>query len=149
MKHYTAVVEVAKRGNMTGDEVDTVMDRLAGHSVSLSVSPHGYRTARLTVPADNIAQAATAAVLAAAHGFGLSVDGAVSVTVMTEDEADLRDGTAEVPELIGSAETAQMLGVSPQRVRQMIEEGKIAAHRVGERSFAFVRSEVEAKIPKE
>lgn len=144
MKHYTALVEVSKRGNPSPDEVDAVMDRLAGYPVSLSVTPRGYRAARITLPADNLAGASTAALLAVTHGYGLGLDGAVSLEVMSESEADLREGSLEVPDLIGATEAAQMLGVSPQRVRQMIEEGKLAAHRIGERSFALVRTEVEA-----
>lgn len=144
MKNYTALVEVSKRGNPTADEVDAVMDRLAGYPVSLSVTPRGYRAARITLPADNLAAASTAALLAVTHGYGMTLDGAIYIEVMSEAEADLREGTLEVPDLIGATEAAQILGVSPQRVRQMIEEGKLAAHRVGERSFALVRSEVEA-----
>lgn len=143
MEYFTAVVEVSKRGNLSGDEVDQVMDRLAGHAVSLSVSPRGFRAARITVPADNLAQAATAAVLAVTHGYGMGVNGAVSLEVMSEVEADLRSGSLEVPELIGVTEAAEILELTPQRVRQMIESGKLKAHRVGERSFALVRSEVE------
>lgn len=144
MKNYTALVEVSKRGNPTADEVDAVMDRLAGYPVSLSVTPRGYRAARITLPADNLAAASTAALLAVTHGYGMGLDGAVYVEVMSEAEADLREGTLEVPDLIGVTEAAQIHGVSPQRVRQMIEEGKLAAHRVGERAFALVRAEVEA-----
>ena len=146
MLEYTAVVEVAQRGNMTGDEVDRVMDRLALSPVSLSVSPHGYRTARITLPAADIAQAATGAALHVAHGFGVPIESIVSIQIMTEGEADVREGTLDVPELIGATEAAQLLGVSPQRVRQMIDEGKLAAHRIGERSFALVRAEVIAKL---
>lgn len=146
MKYYTAVVEVSKRGNMSGDEVDAVMDRLNGYSPSLSVSPHGYRAARISVPAENLAAAAQAAILAVTFAYGLDVAGAVSTEVMSEAEADLRVGSLEVPDLVGVTEAADMLGVSPQRVRQMIDEGKLAAHRVGERSFALVRDEVAAKL---
>ncbi len=144
MKHYTALVEVSKRGNPSADELDTILARLAGHLVSLTVSPRGYRGARITLPADNLAAASTAALLAVTHGYGLPIHDAVSIEIMSTTEADMREGTAEVPELIGATEAAQLLGVSAQRVRQMIEEGKLAAYRVGERSFALVRSEIEA-----
>lgn len=141
---YTAVIEVSKRGVPSADEIDTVMTRLAGFTVSLDVGPRGYWRARITLPAENLAAASTAALLAVTHGYGIPVEAAVSIQVMSETEFDQREGTAEVPELVGATEAAQLLGVSPQRVRQMIDEGKIAAHRVGERSFALVRSEVEA-----
>ncbi len=149
MKYFTAVVEISKRGNMSGDEVDVVMDRLSGYSPSLRVSPRGYRSARISVPADNLAAAATAAVLAVTFAHCLDAGGAVSLEVMSEAEADLRDGSLEVPDLVGVTEAAAMLSVSPQRVRQMIDEGKLAAHRVGERSFALVRNEVLAKVSTE
>ena len=31
MSHYTAIVEVSKRGTMSADETDTIMERLAGY----------------------------------------------------------------------------------------------------------------------
>lgn len=148
MKYYTAVVEVSKRGNMSADEVDAAMDSLDGYPVSLSVSPRGYRAARITLPAPNLAAASTAAILAVTHAHGLTVDGAIYTEVMSEAEADLREGSAGVPELIGATEAAQLLGVSPQRVRQMIDEGRLSAHRIGDRSFALVRSEVAAAAAK-
>lgn len=145
MQQYTAVVEVAQRGNMTADEVDAFMQRVPSNAVSVSVSPHGYRAVRITLPANDIAQAASAAAIAVAHGAGTTVDQVVSIDVMTEDEADSREGYTDVPDLIGAGEAAELLGVSPQRIRQMIDEGKLAAHRIGERSFALVRAEVLAK----
>lgn len=144
MKHYIAQVEVSKRGDPSPEEIRALADRLSGYSVSMHLSPRGFRRARITVPADNLAAASTAALLAVTHGFGVAIEAAVSLEIMSESEAGLREGSVEVPELVGVADAAQLIGVSPQRVRQMIEEGKIAAHRVGERSFALVRSEVEA-----
>lgn len=147
MKHFTAVVEISKRGNMSGDEVDTIMDRLQSYHPSLSVSPHGYRSARFTVPADDFAQAVQSAALIGRHAFD-DVE-LVRVEVMSEAEAELREGSLEVPDLVGVTEAAELLRVSPQRVRQMIDEGKLAAHRIGERSFALVRNEVAARAATE
>jgi len=144
MKHYTAAVEVSRRDNPTGDETDAAMDALAAYAPSLSVSPHGYRAARITFPADTFAQAAITAVSVVTSALGGEV---VRLELMTENEADIREGTAELPELVGVTEAAEILRVSPQRVRQMIDEGKLAAHRVGGKSFALIRSEVAAKAP--
>lgn len=144
MKHYTAEVEVSRRGNPTPDEVDQAMDTLAGYAPSISVTPRGYRAARITFPADTIAQAATTALAVTTAAIGGDV---VRLELMTEEEADAREGTATLPELVGVTEAADILDVSPQRVRQMIDEGKLAAHRVGSRSFALIRSEVAAKAP--
>lgn len=146
MKHYTAVVETSRRGNPSHDDVDAAMDSLAAYAPALSVSPRGYREARITFPADSFAQAASTAIAVVAGALGGDV---VSLELMSEAEAELRAGSASVPELVGVTEAAELIGVTPQRVRQMIDEGKLAAHRVGERSFALVRSEVLAKAQPE
>lgn len=139
---FIAVVETARRGNMTADEVDRVLDRLPSPDVSLSVSSRGYQAARVTVEAETIADAATLGLLAVQHGFGVGWDQVVSLELTSEAEAEQRVGSAVVPELVGVTEAAQLLRVSPQAVRQMIESGRLSAHRVGERSFALVKSEV-------
>lgn len=143
MKHYTAEVEVTTRGNPTPEEVDRAMEALAGYAPSISVSPHGYRAARITFPADTIAQASSTALAVVATALGGDI---VRLELMTEEEADRREGTATLPELVGVTEAADILGVSPQRVRQMIDEGKFAAHRIGGKSYALIRSEVAAKV---
>ncbi|UGS26309.1 helix-turn-helix domain-containing protein [Microbacterium resistens] len=142
MEHYTAEVEVAERGPLTNEKIDQAMDYLADYAPSLSVTPRGHHSARITLPADSIGQAARTAALLAEHALASTV---IRLDVMTEAEADLREGAADVPELIGVPEAAELLHVSAQRVRQMIAEGKLAAHRIGERSYALVRAEVEAK----
>lgn len=139
---FVAVMEVARRGEMTGDEVDQVLHRLPGQDVLLMVSQRGYRAAKIVLEAENIAAAATHALLAAQHGFGLGWDSVVSIDLMSEAEAELREGSAVVPDLVGASEAARLLGCSPQAVRQMIEDGRLAAYRVGDRSFALVKSEV-------
>lgn len=140
MEHYTAEVEVAQRGDPTPDQVDEWMDALAGYAPAINVTPHGYRSARITFPADSIAQAATTALAVVTATLGEPI----RLELMTEAEADLREGTAALPDLVGVTEAADILRVSPQRVRQMIDEGKIAAHRVGGKSYALVRSDVVA-----
>jgi len=49
------------------------------------------------------------------------------------------------------AEAAKLLGVSPRRVLQFIEDGRLRAHRVTPRLYVLDRSEVEqfAKMPRE
>lgn len=142
MQHYTAEAEVARTGELTHDQIDLAMDHLADYAPSLSVTSRGHHAARITFAADSIGQAARTAALVVEHALASTV---IRVDVMTEAEADLRDGAVDVPELLGVTEAARLLGVSVQRVRQMIAEGKIAAHRIGERSYALTRSEVEAK----
>jgi excisionase family DNA binding protein len=146
MKNYTAVVEVDRRQPFTLDEIDNVYEQIPGvHAPSFSTSAYGYRTVRLTVQAPDVAQASFLAAAIATTGLRLTLADIVSLEVLSEANADLRVGGANVPELVGVTEAAELLGVSAQRVRQMIDEGKLAAHRVGDRAFALVRSEIEAR----
>jgi len=140
MTTYIASIETNRRG-ADADAVDTLHDALAAYHPSISMSPHGWTTITITVPAENLTQAAQTAAAVTEKAAG----DLVSLTVMTEQERDQRIGFQTVPELVGVAEAATMLGVSPQRVRQMIDEGKLSAHRIGERGIALVRTEIKRK----
>lgn len=142
MTHYTADVEVASRGDLTEAQTDMAMDYLADYAPAIGVTPRGHQTARITLPADSIGQAARTAALLVEHGLASTV---IRIDVMPEAEADARIGEVPVPDLVSTPEAAALLGVTQQRVRQMIDEGKLAAHRVGERAIALVRSEVVAR----
>lgn len=139
MPSYTATVEVARRGPLTNDQVDAAMADLADYAPSLAETARGHNAARITLPSNAIGPAARLAALLVEQALGSTV---ISLEVMTEAEADARDGMQPVPDLVGTPEAAELLGVTQQRVRQMIAEGKLAAHRVGERSLALVRTEV-------
>lgn len=144
MQNYTAEVEVTRRDDLTHDELDAAMGALAEYGPSIGTAPRGYLSARLTFPAASVTQAASTAASVVAAALGSEV---LRLEVMPEAEADRREHDVALPELVAVAEAAEMLNVSAQRIRQMIGEGKIAAHRVGERSWAIVRAEVEAMRP--
>lgn len=133
---YNAVVEVATKRL----DVDEAMGRLAAFHPSVSTSPRGWGTARISLPAESLAQACATA--AAVVGAALGAE-AVACEVMTEAELDAREGFVPVPELLGAAEAAGLLGVSRQRVQQMAQEGKLQGRVVG-RSLVFTRTSVEA-----
>jgi len=139
MTHYTVEVEVARRGEPTEAEIDAAMDDLAAFGGSFGATPRGWWNARMTFPADSMHQAALTAQRVAENALH---GDAIRVEVMTEEEADARDADVPVPDLIGTTEAASILGVSEARVRQMIGEGRLAAHRVGERGIALVRSAI-------
>jgi excisionase family DNA binding protein len=45
------------------------------------------------------------------------------------------------------AEAAKLLGLTPQRVKQLVDEGRLAAHRIGPRGVRLIeRKAVEALI---
>ncbi|MFJ6532496.1 helix-turn-helix domain-containing protein [Microbacterium sp. NPDC091662] len=142
MQHFTVDVEVARRGDLTPEQLDAAMDALADFAVSLGVTPRGHQAVRLTFPADTIVTAARTAAAVVEHAISGTI---IRLDVMPEAEADERVGDVPVPELLSTPEAAEILRVSQQRVRQMVAEGKLAGHRVGERAIALVRSDVEAR----
>jgi excisionase family DNA binding protein len=141
MNHYHASIELESR-DVDADRVDILMELLADLHPSISVSPRGWLTVDVTVPAESLRQAASIAipvVEAAAAAPPIVAD------VQLEREFDARSGFVPVPELIGVNDAAELLGVSPQRIHQMIDEHKLSAHRVGQRTVVLARHEVEAK----
>lgn len=136
MLMYNAVVETATKNYDT----DAVLEQLQTFHASLSQSPRGWATARVSLPAESLSQACTIATTVVAAAYGAD---AIACEVMTETEFDAREGFVPVPELIGATDAAELLGVSRQRVQQLAEAGTLPATKVG-RSLVFPRPAVEA-----
>ncbi|WP_372412564.1 hypothetical protein [Streptomyces luteireticuli] len=103
------------------DEVhDRLLEDLAGLHVAPTTAPNGNFAVLLTLDAANCDEAFAAARSAAqaslTEAFGPC--GLVGFEVLTEAEFIERES---VPELVGRQEIAEMLGVSPQRVTQIME----------------------------
>src|SRR5437870_2103002 len=79
-------------------------------------------------PVGHLVQACTTAVLLVEAATGAA---AIAAEVMTEEEFNAREGFDEIPELLGAAEAAELLGVSRQRVDQLAAAGKIQAVPIG------------------
>lgn len=125
---YNAIVELG-RGRDTADDI---IDRLAGHGPVVSPNPRGLELI-ITLPAAGLGTAATTAIALTAQATRRPV---ISVQVMTTAEFDRRVDDDEPPaEELTVAQSAERLGVSAARVRQMIEEGKLPARRVGQRTL--------------
>jgi len=142
MTTYNAYLEV-DYGRMPGaDRIDTLMDELAAYHPSLSEPSSGWFGVRITLPAENLDQAAHTAIAVVERATGAST---VLAEVMTEAEFNARQGFTTIPELVSTTEFAEMLGVSRARVGQMIDEHKLrTATRVGG-TTVIARSEAIAK----
>lgn len=140
MKMYNAAVEVATKKTLTDDQLDDALDELVDYHASISVSPRGWPAARISIPAESLAQATSTAAAVVAAALGGEV---VAATVMTEEEFLAREGWAPMPEVVSTAEAAEILGVSTQRVRERIGDKSLPATRVG-REFVIQRAAVEA-----
>lgn len=140
MQVYNAAVAVAMK-DTSEQLVDELMDQLAPYHIAIGTSPRGWLEARISLPAESLAQAcATAAAVVETVAGAM----AIACEVMTEDEFDAREGFTTEPELVSSEQAAEILGVSRERVRQLAAAGRLQAVPWEGRSKAFTRSSVEA-----
>lgn len=136
MKMYNAAVEVTAHDGDT----DQLMDALAAYHPAVGVSPRGWLEARISLPAESLAQACATATIVVEAAMGAA---AIACEVMLEEEFDTREGFTTVPDLMSPAEVAEELGVSRERVRQLAVAKRIQTVPVG-KDRAYVRSSVEA-----
>ncbi len=152
MNHYAIEIEYTIRQDALRDperSLDDIVEHLAIYNPSVGFTPRGWLSVRLTFPAASVEQAANTARAIAAEPLA-AIDASASIVrieAMTEAEFDAREGFVHVPDLLSLPEASELLGVSPQRVRQMVDEGKFAtARRIGERTWVLARSEVESRV---
>lgn len=137
--HYVVDIEATTTPPGTG-ELDELTEALAAWHIALGRSAAGNLTVTLTVPADNIGQAiATALAVVTPH-----LD-ALGLSCLPEQTRDERQGWDPVPPLLSVTEAAERLGVSRQRVAQMIHERKLPATRIGN-TFAVPANAVPSAV---
>lgn len=141
---YNAVAELDRPAkNVSDDEVDKLMDFASVYSPAVGASPHGRLEMTVTIPAMTLRQAVhTATALLEDAGAAIAA-GVSSIEVMSTADFDDRVGMERLPSLIGSAEAAELLGVSRQRVAQLVDSGQLPAEPVG-RNLILARASVEA-----
>lgn len=140
MQNYSITIEVNDATALTGDDVDRITAELEEFMPALGNSARGFRSVSITAPGETLRQAVTAAVAVVEAALGAP---AIVCEAMTEDEFDVRQGWAPVPELVSVSQAAELLGVSRQRVLQRISERTLPATQVG-RDYVIPRSAVEA-----
>lgn len=148
---YSAHVELARK-RISEDQAGAFLDHLEQFHGAVGISPGGHVDAQISVEASTIGQAATVAALVvqdAATSAGMhSGTTAIAVEVMTEDLWNVRQGwddepaASEQPSVIGSDEVSKILGVSRQRVMQLVDEGRLTSIPVGARAHGFIRGDV-------
>ncbi len=123
------------RGDPDRDTLDTYLDHLVEHHASVSATPQGRVSARLTVAADDPA-AAVAIALKADEEAAAAADLIGHVTAVTVADAATPDGEAtwiRTP-LLSLTDIGKLLGVSRQRAGQLADEHPLfppAAARAG------------------
>lgn len=140
MQMYNAAVEVATKDTSEA-LVDELIDQLAQYHGAIAVSPRGWLEARISLPAESLAQACATAAAVVETVTGRR---ALACEVMTEEEFDAREGFTSEPELLSAAQVAEILGVSRERVRQLAVAGRLQEVSWEGRSKAFTKSSVDA-----
>lgn len=115
------------------------MDALAEYSPAVSRTSRGASELVITLPARSLEQAVSTglAVLLRAAGELERFE------VLTTDEYDRRADDVAMPELVGASEAARIIGITRQRVQQLVELGRLPAVKVGT-SLVLQRGPVEA-----
>ena len=139
MLHYNATIELDTPA--TEQAAEHLVDQLASHGYSpaAGASPFGRLEVVITLPADGLRQAAVAALALVEQAAGIP---ARAVEVLTTDDFDRRHGLDPVPDLVSVTDAANMMGLSRQRVLQMVDEGKLPHSRVG-KAIVLPRAAVE------
>lgn len=137
--HY--VIELELDTKPTEAVVSRTLDLLEAYHPAAAESLAGLLEVAITLPAEDLRQAVTTA-LALAGPIGR----VLVVTAQPEEVRDRRQGWDVVDELLSASEAGEILGVSRQRVLQMIGEGKLPNRKVG-REYAIPRAAVVALSP--
>ena len=145
MQMFSAHIEVDDRAPVPsdGDLRDTLLKALAPYGGEPDVSPRGFRSATITLPAENIAQACTTAAAVVSSVYGGATP--IVVEAMTTQEFTKREGWVDPPsELISVTEAAEILHASRQAVLEGIRRKSLPAERVGH-TYVLPRDAVVAK----
>jgi excisionase family DNA binding protein len=130
---------------LEGVDPDGLLDRLdtdGRYSPAVHAAPGGRTALTLTVEQPDVAGAA-------GLGLGLVVYQGFepyAVAALPTDEFDRRAGLAvDVPVMVSVPEAAEALNVSQQRVRQLLEGGKLTGTKVG-RDWLVSRASVDQRV---
>ncbi|HEY8589580.1 MAG TPA: helix-turn-helix domain-containing protein [Naasia sp.] len=139
---YSVHVELDRR-DPTPEYLEQLLELTQHLHAAVGTSPRGWVDAQISLPAESLQQATLMAVATLQQLAGAT---AIAVEVMTEKEFDARQGFATVPDLLSVSEVAEILGVTRQRVHQLIDERVFpSATKVGT-GTVIARSDVFGKI---
>lgn len=136
---YCAEIEVDRR-RVEQEQLDAVVGALEQYHPAAGVSARGLLTVAVSFPASSLDQAATTALAVAQLAAQATPR---RLEVMTEEEFNARQGFEALPDLIGATEAARLLGVTRQRVQQLVDTGKLPAQLIG-RSLVLSRATVQS-----
>lgn len=124
---FNIVAELAERTDAT--KVDALVDALAGYHPAVGASDRGRFEVVITVLAESLRQASTTGLAILAHA--LPDREVVAYEVLSTKDFDERNGIEYLPDVVGVSEAAEIMGVSRQRVLQLVEAGSLPHARAG------------------
>ena len=113
------------------EKVDSLMDALEPWHPAIGASVRGFTEAVVTLPAESIRQAISAANAIAAEACAEAGGNVLAIEVMPTMEFDTRDTLSPMPDLLSVTQASTRLGISPQAVRQRLETGSLIGAKVG------------------
>lgn len=140
MTEYTVTVELFAKAKP--DLADALLDGLADFHPAVFPADSGQMAVTVSLPAENLRQACSAALAVVEAAAGRP---ALGVEALPSGVRDERDGVPPLPPLLSVGEAAEMLGVSKQRVVQLVDSGQMPAQRVG-RAIVVPRAAVEQRV---
>lgn len=127
MTSYTAQIEL-ETSDTSGDALDELMSAFAPWHPAIGLSETGWIEIAITLPADDIRQAGATATALVASATDIPVR---SFTISTSEDFDARATSTAIPDLVSVTEAAAVLGLSRQRVLQMLASHALRGRQVG------------------
>jgi excisionase family DNA binding protein len=125
---YNATVELKTRVKHSESAADLLVDRLKDFHAAAGASPFGRLEVTITLVAESMQQAAATALALVDQASDRPI---LTLEIMPTTEYDRRVGVAELPELVSVREAADILGITRQRVLQLVDAELLPASRVG------------------
>lgn len=139
MQDFNAIGEY--RVELTDELAGEWIDALAGYSPAISRTPRNLTEVVITYPAKDIGQA-----IVTGHGvLNTRIKTELfMLEVLPTDEFDRRAADVGMPSMVTTVEAAEIIGITRQRVLQLVESGAIPSERVGDRTLVLPRVTVES-----
>lgn len=133
MAEWSVRAELDVGQDVDDDTIVAIRDHLDAHSAAVGEGPEpGRLSIQMHVDASTIRKGfeqAARAITDAARACGLAAE-IVDARIMTDEEFEREQLRPTLPPLMGVAEIAQFLGVSRQRVGQLVREHPAYFHEV-------------------
>lgn len=140
---YNAVIEVGVKP--TKSNIERWIDAFADYSPAISPTDDGNTEMVVTIDTMGSGSMGFGQASATALAIGRDLGHVRAVTIMTTEEFDRRVDAMGADETVTTNEAAELLGVTRQRVQQLINDGQLPSRKVG-RDRLIPAKAVEARI---